>query len=134
MYDIIPIYYSNDIKKYSILSLNGHILPVFNKSYIESLDDTYRNILIIDKVIECSKVITDRLLIDLHLANWFGYNITMNYIENSKSKHYSDRIRKLETFFDKPINSKICSMEYILNTINFVKLNEVGNTTYEEIS
>lgn len=134
MNDIIPIYCSTDIEKYSILSLNGCILTVFNKDYLESLDDTYKNILIIDKIIECSKVITDRLVLDLHLANWFGYNSTMNYIENSKSKHCSDRIRKLETFFGKPINDSICTLENMLSDIDFVKLNEVENMSHEEIS
>lgn len=129
MYDVIPIYYSKDINKYKVIKFNdGSILVIINECYKVNTDKTLINIGIIHSILKIEYEKYDDTIIDLHLAHWFGFTSTINYIkslDNMDTNIKNKRVSMLENILLNNNNINIHEINLILNNIKFININEL---------
>lgn len=129
--DKIPMFISDNIDNIQILKFGGteSIIIVASRLTYEAYKKDDIDLLIWYYLLTYNKY--NYSLIDYSIANWFGFQKTIDFIkhiEHSKDEAYK-RANKLEKLFINNISRPTIDKEAVLNNFKYI---EIGDTDYAE--
>ena len=125
LFDKIPIYVSKDITGINVIESDGKLFVLIGNTdnNIVNNEDTQIKILSILIARAYTNSAMKDSIIDLCIANWFGFNRTINYIQedsNIEANIKQRRINNLNKVIKSEKNIKVPSMDSIINSFNYI--------------
>ena len=122
-FNIIPMYYSNDLDTFLILKVNNEYCLLLNSEYENTKSEDEVNIKINYALL--NSIIKNEAAIDLINAYWYGFDSTIEVIkslENIDDRQKDIRIKHLTTLVSNNQDVKVPNKENLLGSLNYIEV------------